>query len=89
MKKMSPLINIVVIIATLRSIHTSESSINTTTPIEVTTEEPFLCPDFDCDSAQCRHFDRSGLCDEVINGTLEITRENCGCCFLCNDSIGK
>lgn len=56
---------------------------------ELTVEEPFMCPDFDCDSAECHHMERSGLCEDVINGTFEVTRDNCGCCFLCNDKIGK
>lgn len=50
---------------------------------------PFLCPDIECDSPECDHLERSGLCEDVINGSLEMTRENCGCCILCKDDIGE
>ncbi|GFY61116.1 uncharacterized protein TNIN_217341 [Trichonephila inaurata madagascariensis] len=49
-------------------------------------DDPFPCPEpDDCYSEECRHLDRSGLCDEVAIGNLEITIQNCGCCFLCSD----
>ncbi|GBM50859.1 hypothetical protein AVEN_140959-1 [Araneus ventricosus] len=48
-------------------------------------QEPFLCPEPDCETEECRHMERSGLCDEVAKGQLELTTQNCGCCFLCSD----
>ncbi|GIX71284.1 uncharacterized protein CDAR_568791 [Caerostris darwini] len=48
-------------------------------------EDPFLCPEADCESEECHHLERSGLCDVVAKGDLEMTVLNCGCCFLCSD----
>lgn len=61
----------------------------TTIAIVSTTQESFLCPDVDCDSPECHHLERSGLCEDVLNRIVEITRENCGCCFVCKDDIGE
>lgn len=47
------------------------------------THVPLLCPAVTCDGAQCRHLERSGMCEEVVKGHLEVTQQNCGCCFLC------
>lgn len=65
------------------------STVNIDALEHTTTPEPFLCPDIDCDSPECHHLERSGLCEDVVNGTLEITRENCGCCFICADDVGE
>ncbi|GIY05509.1 uncharacterized protein CEXT_721281 [Caerostris extrusa] len=48
-------------------------------------EDPFLCPEANCESEECHHLERSGLCDVVAKGDLEMTVLNCGCCFLCSD----
>ncbi|CAL1283814.1 unnamed protein product, partial [Larinioides sclopetarius] len=48
-------------------------------------QEPFLCPEPECETEECKHMERSGLCDDVAKGQLELTIQNCGCCFLCSD----